>query len=89
MSGGIGGRSYDYFDRRSSLIEDEDGPDENESEEDHTARFDEWMCSFATDAANASALQRVKSLTQRNRMVCPGRPEETHILTHFVVDHLD
>ena len=87
--GGVGDRSYDYCKKRSSLIEDEDEADENENDEDHTARFDERRRSFTKGADNASALQRVKSLTQRNRMVCPGRPEGTHILTHFVVDHLD
>ncbi|TBU31791.1 hypothetical protein BD311DRAFT_775768 [Dichomitus squalens] len=67
--GGVGDRSYDYRKKRSSFIEDEDDADENENDEDHTARFDERRRSLNKGADNASALQRVKSLTQRNRMV--------------------
>ena len=49
--------------RRNHLIEDEEEADENESDEDHTVRFDEWRRSFRKGPDDASALQRVQSVT--------------------------
>ncbi|KAI0700355.1 hypothetical protein C8T65DRAFT_580318 [Cerioporus squamosus] len=71
MSGGVGDKSYGYNKKRSSIIEDEDEADENENDEDNTARLSgDRRRSFSKDAPdNQAALQRVKSLTQRNRMV--------------------
>ncbi|KAI0333713.1 hypothetical protein GY45DRAFT_1319315 [Cubamyces sp. BRFM 1775] len=71
MSGGTGDRSYTYNKKRSSVLEDEDDPDENENDEDHTARLsDDRRREFPKAASdNLAALQRVKNLTQRNRMV--------------------
>ncbi|KAI0352590.1 hypothetical protein OH77DRAFT_1408788 [Trametes cingulata] len=71
MSGGSGDRSYSYNKKRGSTLDDEDEPDENENDEDHTARLsDDRRRSFPKGASdNQSALQRVKNLTQRNRMV--------------------
>ena len=71
MSGGSGDRSYTYSKKRSSVVEDEDDPDENENDEDHTARLsDDRRREFPKAASdNLAAVQRVKNLTQRNRMV--------------------
>ncbi|KAI0670911.1 hypothetical protein C8Q78DRAFT_974695 [Trametes maxima] len=70
MSGGGGERSYGYNKKRSSVLEDEDDPDDNENDEDHTARLsDDRRRSFPKTTDNQTALQRVKNLTQRNRMV--------------------
>lgn len=93
MSGGVGGKSYGYNKKRSSVIEDEDDADENENDEDHTARLsDDRRRSFSKDAPdNQAALQRVKSLTQRNRMVCGQDMDvgDAHILTSTTTDHPD
>ncbi|KAI1793313.1 hypothetical protein LXA43DRAFT_237425 [Ganoderma leucocontextum] len=67
--GGLGDKSYEYRKKRSSAITDEDDADENENEEDNTARLDLRRRSFTKGADNASALLRVKTLTERNRMV--------------------
>ncbi|RPD62254.1 hypothetical protein L226DRAFT_337925 [Lentinus tigrinus ALCF2SS1-7] len=71
MSGGVGDKSHGYSKKRSSVIEDEDDADENENDEDHTARLsdDRRRSSSKGTPDNQAALQRVKSLTQRNRMV--------------------
>ncbi|OSD07342.1 hypothetical protein PYCCODRAFT_1359215 [Trametes coccinea BRFM310] len=71
MSGGAGDRAYGYNKKRSSTLDDEDEAEENENDEDHTARLsDDRRRSFPKAANdNQSALQRVKNLTQRNRMV--------------------
>lgn len=46
----------------------EDDENENDNEEDNTARLDRRR-SLKTPSENILALQRVKSLTQRNRLV--------------------
>ncbi|KAM5530561.1 hypothetical protein V8D89_015755 [Ganoderma adspersum] len=69
FGGGLGDKSYEYRKKRSSAIVDEDDADENENDEDNTARLDLRRRSFTKGADNASALQRVKTLTERNRMV--------------------
>ncbi|TFK85329.1 hypothetical protein K466DRAFT_494954 [Polyporus arcularius HHB13444] len=71
MSGGGSDRSSGYSKKRSSITEDDEDADENENDEDHTARLSaDRRRSFPKDAPdNQAALQRVKSLTQRNRMV--------------------
>ncbi|CDO71659.1 hypothetical protein BN946_scf184915.g3 [Trametes cinnabarina] len=83
MTGGAGDRSYGYNKKRSSTMDDEDEPEENENDEDNTARLsDDRRRSFPKVADdNQSALQRVKNLTQRNRMVSIYGLENTHILT--------
>lgn len=73
MSSGVGDKSYGYNKKRSSFIDDEDDADENGNDEDNTARFNgERRRSLSSKGTpdNQAALQRVKSLTQRNRMVC-------------------
>ncbi|KAI0821962.1 hypothetical protein BC628DRAFT_1391667 [Trametes gibbosa] len=71
MSGGAGDRSYTFKKKNGLAPDDEDEPDENENDEDHTARLsDDRRRSFPNAASdNQTALQRVKNLTQRNRMV--------------------
>ncbi|KAI0631968.1 hypothetical protein C8Q77DRAFT_1218535 [Trametes polyzona] len=71
MSGGSGDRSYGYNKKRGSSLDDDEEQDENENDEDHTARLsDDRRRSFPKAASdNQAALQRVKNLTQRNRMV--------------------
>ncbi|KAI0769947.1 hypothetical protein C8Q74DRAFT_1202382 [Fomes fomentarius] len=72
MSSGVGDKSYGYNKKRSSFIDDDDDADENENDEDNTARFNgERRRSLSSKGTpdNQAALQRVKSLTQRNRMV--------------------
>ena len=94
MSGGAGGdaKSYNHK-KRSSVIEDnDDDPDDNENDEDHTARLsDDRRRSFPKVGTpdNQAALQRVKSLTQRNRMVRPRAAFRVHILTVSATDHSD
>ena len=94
MSGGAGGdaKSYNHK-KRSSVIEDnDDDPDDNENDEDHTARLsDDRRRSFpkAGTPDNQAALQRVKSLTQRNRMVRGIVLANAHLLTFRPLDHLD
>ncbi|KAI8994169.1 hypothetical protein BD414DRAFT_411088 [Trametes punicea] len=71
MSSGTGGTSYRYSKKRSSSLEGEDDSEENENDEDNTARLSDDRRRSLPKAANdnQAALQRVKSLTQRNRMV--------------------
>ncbi|KAI0755103.1 hypothetical protein C8Q80DRAFT_1095322, partial [Daedaleopsis nitida] len=69
MTVGVGDKSYVYNKKRSSMLEDEDDPEDNENDEDHTARFSDERRRSMPKADNQDALQRVKSLTQRNRMV--------------------
>ncbi|CCM03679.1 uncharacterized protein FIBRA_05823 [Fibroporia radiculosa] len=55
---------------RQQYTDDEDEGNDNENEEDNTARLsDGRRAPKATPQDNLSALQRVKNLTQRNRMV--------------------
>ncbi|KAI0766457.1 hypothetical protein BD413DRAFT_672974 [Trametes elegans] len=70
MFGGVGDRYFGHK-KRSSVLDDEDDADENENDEDQTARLsDDRRRSFPKAASdNQTALQRVKNLTQRNRMV--------------------
>lgn len=91
MSGGSGDRSYGYNKKRGSTLDDEDEQDENENDEDHTARLsDDRRRSFPKAASdNQSALQRVKNLTQRNRMVCDCEPLDAHILMVSAIDLRD
>ena len=72
--------------------DNDDDADENENDEDHTARLsDDRRRSFPKVGTpyNQAALQRVKSLTQRNRMVCPRAAFRVHILTASATDHSD
>lgn len=48
--------------------DEDDVENDNENDEDNTARLDR-MQSQKSSSENVLALQRVKSLTQRNRMV--------------------
>lgn len=91
MSGGAGDRSYTFKKKNGLAPDDEDEPDENENDEDHTARLsDDRRRSFPNAASdNQTALQRVKNLTQRNRMVCAPECVGAHLLTVFVADHCD
>ena len=94
MSGGLGDRSYassTSSKKRSSYGEDEDDADENENDEDHTARLSgDRRRSLSKGAPdNQVALQRVKSLTQRNRMVRDCDLKGVHILTTTTTDHFD
>ncbi|KAH9931648.1 uncharacterized protein BXZ73DRAFT_47155 [Epithele typhae] len=67
MSGGLGDKTHHR--KRSSVIEDDDNPDDNENDEDHTARLSDDRRKSNGKGDNQDALLRVKSLTQRNRMV--------------------
>ncbi len=91
MSGGVSDRSSGYSKKRSSITEDDEDADENENDEDHTARLSaDRRRSFPKDAPdNQAALQRVKSLTQRNRMVRAQIIGDAHILTSSVTDDFD
>ena len=94
MSGGAGGGdNKTHHKKRSSIIDDnDDDADENENDEDHTARLSgDRRRSFPKDPApdNQAALQRVKSLTQRNRMVRDFLIATSHVLTVLATDHLD
>lgn len=64
--------------RTDDFDDDDDDYDHNDNDEDNTARLDRRLSvsSSREDNENEKALQRVKSLTQRNRMVClpPFRP---------------
>ena len=89
LGGGLGDKSYEYRKKRSSALVDEDDADENENDEDNTARLDLRRRSFTKGADNASALQRVKTLTERNRMVRGGHLRSMRILTPYVTDRFD
>jgi hypothetical protein len=84
-------RNRSYADLRSTgpstLSDEEDDPNDHERDEDATARFDlhRRRSTNTVPSDHASALQRVKSLTERNRMVSPKRTDKVgRILTgHF------
>ena len=70
------GRNKSYSDLASSannnpLSDEDDDPNDYERDEDSTARFDlhRRRSTNTVPSEHASALQRVKSLTERNRMV--------------------
>ena len=70
-----GGHSRSYSELRnaapSTLSDEEDDPNDYERDEDTTARFElhRRRSTNTVPSDHASALQRVKSLTERNRMV--------------------
>lgn len=74
-----GTRTEERSRSRAGSVVDDDDPYEHENDEDNTARFVDGRRRSLKDAPadNMTALQRVKSLTQRNRMVsamqCLGR----------------
>lgn len=70
MSNGNYGRRYSRSRSRPAFTDDEDDGSDRENDEDNTARLSGGRrASSATPNDNASALQRVKNLAQRNRMV--------------------
>ncbi|EMD39581.1 hypothetical protein CERSUDRAFT_92078 [Gelatoporia subvermispora B] len=66
-----GTRTEERSRSRAGSVVDDDDPYEHENDEDNTARFVDGRRRSLKDAPadNMTALQRVKSLTQRNRMV--------------------
>jgi len=65
MSNGISDKSYSRSRNRQAYMDEEDDVNDNENGEDHTARLSDGR---RAPGDNVSALQRVKNLTQRNRM---------------------
>ncbi|OBZ71465.1 hypothetical protein A0H81_08669 [Grifola frondosa] len=71
MSNGVRGKILGHVRTMSATADDDDDVNDYENDEDHTARLsNERKRSFRTAPSdNVSALQRVKSLAERNRMV--------------------
>lgn len=69
--------------RPSTLSDDEDEPNDHERDEDSTARYDlhRRRSTNTVPSDHASALQRVKSLTERNRMVSSRPPLSVSVLS--------
>jgi len=63
--------------------DDEDEDDDNDNDEDNTARIDRRR-SLKGASQNIEALQRVKSLTHRNRMVSDIFQFSLGICAHFL-----